>query len=266
MVTDSKGGETPVDALLRLIRTVPNPPVAHINDSPDQYLVSVRPNNQVTFTVKGIDNDLDARVSLTSGNVPLGATMVPSLPTAGTSPQSSVFTWTPTLADAGNNTTIQFAVTDEFGNQDTNSAVITVLENFLPTVTCPAETIVEATGPGGVENVTLDADVFDQDPQELTVRWFVDGTLFKTETVPAGPEPGPTQAQVHFTHSYAFVPPEHAIRVEVNDGQAPTQSCLSKVTVVDTRPPVLNLPARRHRGSHRPQRSDCDLRGHRHRP
>ena len=117
MVTDSKGGETPVKRLLlRLIRTVPNP-AGSAHQRLARPVSRLRPaTNEVTFTVKGIDNDLDARVALTSGNVPLGATMVPSLPTAGTSPQSSVFTWTPTLqADAGNNTTIQFAVTDEFG-------------------------------------------------------------------------------------------------------------------------------------------------------
>ena len=243
IVTDSKGAQTPVDAFLRVRQIIPNPPEALINDSPNQHLVSVRPNNPVTFTLRGVDNDAGATVTLTSGNLPPGATMTPSLPTVGpgaTPGTSSAFNWTPTFAQAGNSYTVPFAVTDEFGNQDTNSAVITVLVNFPPTITCPAERTAEATGPAGADNVTLDATVGDQDPDALTVRWFVDGTLVETDTVPASP-PGPTQAQVSLTRSYAFLPSPHAIRVEVTDGQA-TRECPSTVTVVDTTPPVVTVP------------------------
>ena len=158
LVTDSKGAETPVDALLRLINTGPNPPVAMINGSQNPHIVFVRPNNPVTFTVTGTDNDPGATVTLTSGTLPPGATMTPSLPTTGSSPEDSVFNWTPTLAQAGNSYIISFAVTDDFGIQDTNSASITVLDNFPPVPTCPAPVTVEATGPTGASNVTLNAD------------------------------------------------------------------------------------------------------------
>ena len=83
IVTDSKGGETPVDAFLRLIVTIPNPPVATINGSENQHVVDVRPNNPVSFVLTGTDNDAGATVTLTSGNLPPGATMTPSLPTGG---------------------------------------------------------------------------------------------------------------------------------------------------------------------------------------
>ena len=46
-------------------------------------------DNLVEFVFKGIDNDPGAQIVLTSGNMPPGATMTPSLPTAGSSPRES---------------------------------------------------------------------------------------------------------------------------------------------------------------------------------
>jgi hypothetical protein len=54
----------------------------------------------VSFTVAASDADVADAVSLNASNVPAGATMTPSLPTNG-NPVSSVFSWTPTAADAG---------------------------------------------------------------------------------------------------------------------------------------------------------------------
>ncbi len=76
-----------------------------------------------------------------------------------------------------------------------------MLENFAPTVTCPAETTAEATGPAGADNVTLDATVGDIDPDPLTIRWFVDGALVETDTAT-----GPGNTVVSMTRSYAFLP------------------------------------------------------------
>ena len=137
LVTDSKGGETPVDALLRLIPIVGQAPEVLINGAATAHAVDVRPGNPVSFVVTGTDPDAGARVTLTSGDLPVGASMTPSLPTAGAAPRSSTFNWTPTLDQAGNTYPVSFAVTDDFGMQDTNSASIRVLENFAPTASCP---------------------------------------------------------------------------------------------------------------------------------
>jgi hypothetical protein len=237
LVTDSKGGETPVDALLRLVPNQGVAPEALINGTTAPYLVSVRPGNPVSFTLAGVDADPGATVMLTSGALPPGATMTPSLPTGGPGNApgtSSVFDWTPTLAQAGNVFVVSFAVTDNFGLQDTNSAQITVLENFAPSATCPAPITEEATGPTGAD-ATVDVNVSDPDQDPLTVRWFVDGILVHTENVPAGPG-----ATVSLTRLYALGP--HGVRVEVDDGQL-TRECTTTVTVVDTTPPVVTVPA-----------------------
>ena len=243
IVTDSKGAETPVDALLRLVPNVGTAPDALIQGSTGPYLVSVRPNNPVSFTVRGIDVDAGATVTLTSGNMPPGSSMTPSLPMSGTGAPpngtSSVFNWTPTLAQEGNVFVVPFAVTDNVGQQDTNSAQITVLLNSAPTVTCPDDLFVEATGVSGA-TATLNASVSDPDSDALTVRWFVDGVLVDTQSPPPAPPVPPTP--VSLTRLFGFLPAPHEIRVEVSDGLA-TQDCTSELTVQDTTDPVLTLPA-----------------------
>jgi hypothetical protein len=233
LVRDSKGAETPVDALLRLVPNQGIAPRALIDGSTSSASFSVRPNNPVTFTVTGEDDDAGASVTLTSGALPAGSTMTPTLPYAGTSPRSSVFNWTPTLAQAGNTYVVPFAVTDNLGLQDTNSATITVLQNFPPTLTCPGAQTVEATGPTGA-SATVATTVDDPDDDALTVTWTIDGAVAETDSVPNPP------ATVDVVHVYSLG--SHPVHIEVSDGLAAPQVCNTSVTVQDTTPPVLTLP------------------------
>jgi hypothetical protein len=236
LVTDSKGAETPVDALLRLVPNQGTAPRALIDGSINPAAFSVRPNRHVSFTVTGEDDDAGASVTLTSGALPAGSTMTPTLPYAGSSPRSSVFDWTPTLAQSGNTYVVPYAVTDNLGLQDTNSAQITVLQNFPPTLTCPGPQTVEATGPGGA-TATVATFVDDPDDDPLTVRWTIDGVLAETDSVPDPP------ATVDVVHNYSINPvPAHPVHIEVSDTFAATQTCDTSVTVVDTTPPALTLP------------------------
>ena len=236
IVRDSKGAETPVDALLRLVNISGATPQVLLNNLPTPLAIDVRPNNPVTFVVTGTDADAGATVTLTSGPLPPGAVMTPSLPTAGLAPRSSTFTWTPTLAQAGNTFPVSFAATDNLGMQDTNSASIRVLENFPPVATCPAPLTLEATSAAG-GSATLNTTVSDPDGDALTVNWSVNGTVVETDTVPAGA--GSTV--VSLTRSYGFLPSPHAIAVQVSDALL-VGNCSTSVTVVDTTPPVVQVP------------------------
>lgn len=233
LVRDSKGAETPVDALLRLVPNQGTAPRALIDGSVNPGSYSVRPNHHVSFTVTGEDDDAGASVTLTSGALPAGSTMTPTLPYAGTSPRSSVFDWTPTLAQSGNTYVVPFAVTDNLGLQDTNSATVTVLQNFPPTLTCPGGQTVEATGPTGA-TATVATTVDDPDDDPLTVEWTIDGTLAETDNVPDPP------ATVDVVHLYSLG--GHPVHIVVRDPFAATQTCDTSVTVQDTTPPVLSLP------------------------
>src|SRR6185436_2355270 len=98
LVTDSKGGEAPVDALFRLVPNTSQPPVALVNGSPNPALIEVNPNQPVSFLFTGTDPDVTDSVTLgVGGGMPGGATFTPTLPFTGTQPQSSTFNWTPTL-------------------------------------------------------------------------------------------------------------------------------------------------------------------------
>ena len=236
LVTDSKGAETPVDALLRLIPAVGTAPQVLINGSPNAFSADVRPNNPVTFTVTGTDADAGAFVTLTSGALPPGSVMTPSLPTAGAPPRTSTFTWTPTLAQAGNTYPISFGVTDDFGMQDTNSASIRVLANFPPVFAfCPATITMEATSPAGA-TATLQASVSDPDGDALTAVWRVNGVAVETDTVPAGA--GATL--ITLTRNFGFLPAPHSIAIELSDGLV-TTVCVGSLLIRDTTGPVVTV-------------------------
>jgi hypothetical protein len=233
LVTDNKGGEIPVDALLRLVPNTSQPPVALINGSPNAQTFNVNPLSPVSFLFTGTDPDVTDTVTLNSGGHPLGSTFTPTLPFTGTQPQSSTFNWTPTLADVGSHV-ISLSVTDNFALQDTNSATIVVLPNFQPDVICPGDDTIQATGV--TTPYTAHATVHDPEGQALTVKWFVDNVLRQTDNVPANPNP----TTLDFLFAYTVGP--HALRVEVNDGITNTVFCNATITVIDTIGPVIDLP------------------------
>jgi hypothetical protein len=234
LVTDSKGGEIPVDALLRLVPNTSQPPVALINDSPDPATFDIYPNSPVSFVFKGTDPDVGDVVTLAvGGGMPVGATFTPTLPFSGTQPQSSTFNWTPGFPDVGAHV-ISLSVTDPFGLQDTTSATITVLPNFQPNVICPGNATMEATGP--TTPYTAQTTVDDPEHQAMTVKWFVDNVLQQTDNVPASPNP----TTLNFPFAYTVA--AHALRVEVSDGVTNPVICNATVTVVDTTPPVIDMP------------------------
>jgi len=108
---------------------------------------------------------------------------------------------------------------------------IRTLVNHPPTVVCAAPTTAECAGAGTV--VTIAAHVEDEDGDELSVVWEVDGVIQQTDMVPAQTSP----ADVVFTHAYTKG--AHTVRVTVSDGQD-TATCTTVVTIVDTTPPVVS--------------------------
>ncbi len=81
-------------------------------------------NVPLAFTVNATDADVTDIVELNSGGVPSGATLTPSLPTAG-NPVSSTFNWTPGLGTAGDYV-VTFSATDNCGAQSLCSYTIHV--------------------------------------------------------------------------------------------------------------------------------------------
>jgi hypothetical protein len=112
---------------------------------------------------------------LTSGALPVGATMSPALPLTAVNAMST-FNWTSPVIG---NYVMNFAALDGSGRQATQSVTLTVT-NTPPTISCVASGgAIEATGPGGAV-FSIDATVNDANDDDLVVRVFTDGVLRQT--------------------------------------------------------------------------------------
>jgi hypothetical protein len=106
--------------------------------------------------------------------------------------------------------------------------------NAEPTIVCPEPSEVECSSHEDTE-VELFATVGDEDGDELTVVWTIDGVAQPEVVVPAGT--GPTSEEVSFTTTLGLG--EHTVSVAVSDGTAVAVSCETTVTVEDTTDPEI---------------------------
>jgi hypothetical protein len=104
----------PLDFLISLVQCpLPNNTKPQFDTQPTPACgstVSASPNNPVSFTVQSSDVDPLDVVTLNAAGLPAGATMTPNLPQQG-NPVSSVFDWTPSLAQKGQHV-VTFAAVD----------------------------------------------------------------------------------------------------------------------------------------------------------
>src|SRR2546425_6569867 len=234
--------KTAVDILLKIVQVTGVAPSCLINGSGSAQSLSVAPGTHVSFTVTGTDPDInpatgnpDTPITLNVSGLPTGATMNPTLQVTGPSPVSSTFNWTPTNADGGTHV-ITFSATDNTSLQALNSMSIFVETNQPPTITCPSVTSAEATSSAGA-SVALPVQVQDPNGDALTVSWSVDGNALPPVSVLA------SMAASTVTLSSAYTIGHHTVSVSVSDGKAASVSCSTNVDVVDTKGPVLSLPA-----------------------
>src|SRR5581483_9839649 len=119
-------------------------------------------------------------------------------------------------------TTVTCTSTDLHGNVATGSFVVTVRDSRAPIVLAPADVTLEATGPAGAA-ATFGATAQDD----------VDGALSATCAPASGSlfPIAPTTSGVT------------TVTCRATDAQGTTGSATFRVTVVDTTPPALTLPA-----------------------
>jgi hypothetical protein len=179
---DGRGATVPIDFVMNVIDApaTATPPAIRINNqaSPPQFTVLA--GTPLAFTVDGQDTDLDIAtgvansfVTISSGSLPSGSTLSPSLPFNARSPLSSTFTWTPQLSQAGNYS-LTFAATDSTGLQSLTGVNVTVLANSRPVVGCPVVPPFTATSATGA-SVNLDVAMSDVDGDQVHTEWTVDG-------------------------------------------------------------------------------------------
>lgn len=130
---------------------------------------------------------------------------------------TGVFTFDPesplTCLDAGNTVQVTVTLTDELGNSETCQSMVTVMDNLDPTITCPADVMVN-TDPGScfATSVSLGSPVADDNCSGFMVENDAPASFPIGETI------------VNWT---------------ITDASQHTASCTQKVTVVDNEAPAL---------------------------
>ncbi len=136
-IGDGKAG-IPVDFFIQVTQqTTNNTPKFDVPPTPsDGTAYTVKPGEEVKFTVQASDQDSGDTVSLNHAGLPSGATF--NIPTAA-NPVSSEFSWTPTVDDIGSYV-VSFKAVDKKGLSVSHSINITVPDSTPPTVsvTTPA--------------------------------------------------------------------------------------------------------------------------------
>ena len=106
---------------------------------------------------------------------------------------------------------------DSVGNVASCTFTVRVVDTTAPTVLCPAELEVEATGPGGAVVA-----------YKVSANDLVDGAIVATTSVPSGS---------------LFEVGEHEVTVSSTDGTGNLGSCTFLVRVVDNSGPAIQCPA-----------------------
>ena len=162
---DSDGNvrtQTPIDFFVQEVPEVGNPPTLSINPSGP---LTVQVGNTVTYDVVANDSDDPETLDLNLNSaLPPGASTSPALPTSGSPPLTSTFTWTPTSGQVGSYI-FNYTVEDSENQQDQASITIDV----IPEATCPMPTFTESQN-GEQVTVTMNAN----DPSGLLRADFVD--------------------------------------------------------------------------------------------
>ncbi|HEY7789968.1 MAG TPA: MBG domain-containing protein [Vicinamibacterales bacterium] len=230
VITDNDGNSIPLDVILDVVRNQGGtPPTVLVNNAATPASLTAQVGSPVSFTVGATDPDTDPAtglantlVTLGSGGLPPGATTAPAMPFTQRVPNSAAFTWTPTLAQAGQSYTIVFSATDNTGLQSTNSVTIHVANPNPPIITCtPATYALQATSASGA-SVVLGASVSDPNQLPLTVTWTIDGagTAAQTDSV-AGGTAGPTPLSL----SQTFAVGSHTVAVTATNSFFASATC-----------------------------------------
>lgn len=135
--------QVPVDFLILIVSNFGVTPRCNIVPNPVGG-TTVTVGGSYLVTVFGTDQDVGDSITLNSAGLPPGSTTNPPLPAAFVTQGSTVFSWTPTLADVGLHPLL-FTVTDRVGLQGQCLSVVNV----------PIPLKCDANGDGAIDTVDL---------------------------------------------------------------------------------------------------------------
>ncbi|GAA3756784.1 MBG domain-containing protein [Terriglobus aquaticus] len=216
---DSNGqvkSKVPVDVLLKFVNVTQPAPTLTFS-TPTTVVAS--PGNPLTFTATAINTTPGSRITLNAVGLPTGATAT-NINQTLTQPVSSVFSWTPTLAQEGTYVIVYTATNDTY-EQTVGSVSVKVLSSQPPSLTC-------STGLTAQYNALASFPLTVLDPQgdAVTVTWSVDGNVSHTDTVAASSNATTLSLNQAFTTLGA-----HTVSVSATNTDNQTSTCSTPVTV-----------------------------------
>ncbi|HLP39256.1 HYR domain-containing protein, partial [Lacibacter sp.] len=158
--------------------------------------------------------------------------------TQGSSDNCTVVTAVPskdnfTCADIGDNT-ITLTVKDPSGNTSTASAIVTIVDDVDPSITCPGNISESTTTTTCDKSIATPNIVFSDNCSGSTLSWYATGaTTFASAATPINGQPG----------TQTFNKGVTTVHLKVTDAAGNSTPCSFTVTVVDDEVPTITAPA-----------------------
>jgi len=200
------------------------PPDCNIMPSPP---FTIAEGDVLNFTITALDPDAGDIVTIDATGIPAGASMTPSLPVTGPTPQSSTFNWATGPGDSGAYT-VTFTVWDDEQEADTCVANITVYPND------PPECDINPPGPFNVydgDNVTFVVTGTDPDAGDvvtITATGMPSGASMNPPLPASGPSP--KSSTFSWTPSSAQTG-THTVHFTITDSHGFEALCDARITV-----------------------------------
>ena len=208
--------KVPLDIILKFVQSAEIPPTLILsNPGP----ITVQTGTSISFTATGDDAQPNSRVTLNATGLPVGAT-ASGLNQEVSPAKVSTFSWTPTAAQVGSYV-ITYSVTNDTFQQVLKSVTIYVQNILPPTLTCS----VPLTGQYNTL-ITIPLSVSDPQAGAVTVTWTVDGTLVRTDNVPA------SNKTTNLTLDQTFTTlGTHTVAVSATNADGKTSTCSTTANV-----------------------------------
>ncbi len=206
----------PLDIILKFVSSSEAPPTLTLsNPGP----ITVQAGTPITFTATGDDAASNSRITLNATGLPIGATSS-NLNSALAPAVVSTFNWTPTAAQVGSYV-ITYSATNDTFEQVLASVTIYVQNIQPPVLSCSAPLTAQYN-----TAISIPLSVSDPQADPVTVSWYVDGSLVKTDKVPASN----TTTNLSLSETFTTLG-SHTVTVSATDTDGKTSTCSTTVTV-----------------------------------
>ena len=206
----------PLDIILKFISSTEAPPTLTLSN---RGPITVQAGTPITFTATGDDAAANSRITLNATGLPIGATSS-NLNSALMPAVVSTFNWTPTASQVGSYV-ITYSATNDTFEQVLASVTIYVQNVQPPVLSCSAPLTAQYNTP-----ISIPLTVSDPQAGAVTVSWYLDGSLVKTDNVPASN----TTTSLSLSETFTTLGP-HTVAVSATDTDGKTSTCSTTVTV-----------------------------------